>query len=83
MQDFEHQAARCVFVGIAGTSPTAEELELIRRGVGGVIFFARNVKDPAQVAELSRTLKGAARSPLPQGSNLRLRSPAQVSRGRC
>jgi beta-N-acetylhexosaminidase len=64
MQDLEHQAARCVFVGIAGTSPTAEELELIRRGVGGVIFFARNVKDPAQVAELSRTLKDAAGSPL-------------------
>jgi beta-N-acetylhexosaminidase len=64
MQDFERQAARCVFVGIAGTSPTAEELELIRRGVGGVIFFDRNVKDPAQVAELSRALKDAAGSPL-------------------
>src|SRR5438128_4644132 len=64
MPDFERQAARCVFVGIAGTSPTAPELELVRRGVGGIILFARNVKEPSQVAELSRTLKAAAPDPL-------------------
>src|SRR5438128_10290910 len=64
MPDFERQAARCVFVGIAGTSPTAPELELVRRGVGGIILFARNVKEPSQVAELSRTLKAAAPGPL-------------------
>ena len=64
MDQFEREAARCVFVGIAGAAPTAEELELIRRGVGGVILFTRNVKEPAQVAELSRTLKAAAPGPL-------------------
>src|SRR3954452_20687479 len=64
MDDFDRAAARCVFVGIKGTSPRPEELELIRRGVGGVILFSRNVQDPAQVAELSRSLKAAAMGPL-------------------
>jgi beta-N-acetylhexosaminidase len=59
MDEFERQAARCVFVGIKGTTPTAAELELVGRGVGGVILFARNVAEPAQVAELARTLKSA------------------------
>ena len=44
--------------------PQPEELELIDRGTGGVILFARNVQDPAQLAELSRTLKAAAPGPL-------------------
>ena len=64
MDEFDRQAARCVFVGIKGTTPLPDELELIRRGVGGVILFARNVSDPAQVAALSRTLKAAAPGPL-------------------
>jgi beta-N-acetylhexosaminidase len=64
MDEFDRQAARCVFVGIKGTASLPAELDLIRRGVGGVILFARNVVDPAQVAELSRTLKAAAPGPL-------------------
>jgi len=64
VDDFDRQAARCVFVGIKGVTPAAEELELVRRGVGGVILFARNVQEPAQVAELSRSLKSAAPGPL-------------------
>jgi beta-N-acetylhexosaminidase len=64
MDDFDRQAARCLFVGIQGTTPTTKELDLIRRGVGGVILFARNVVDPTQVAELSRSLKAAAPEPL-------------------
>jgi len=64
MDEFDRQAARCVFVGIQGTTPTAAELDLVRRGVGGVILFKRNVVDPTQVAELSRTLKAAAPGPL-------------------
>ncbi len=64
MDEFDRQAARCVFVGIKGPTPLPQELEVIRRGVGGVILFARNVVDPAQVAELSRTLKAAAPGPL-------------------
>jgi len=64
MDEFERQGARCVFVGIKGTKPTPAELELVGRGVGGVILFGRNVAEPAQVAELARTLKAAAPGPL-------------------
>lgn len=64
MDEFESQAARCVFVGIQGTTPAAAELELVRRGVGAVILFARNVTEPSQVAELARSLKAAAPGPL-------------------
>jgi beta-N-acetylhexosaminidase len=64
MDEFERQAARCVLVGIQGTTPTPAELELVRRGVGGVILFARNVAEPVQLAELTRTLKSAAPGPL-------------------
>jgi beta-N-acetylhexosaminidase len=64
MDEFDRQAARCVFVGIQGHAPSAAERDLVRRGVGGVILFARNVVDPGQVAELSRTLKAAAGGPL-------------------
>lgn len=64
MDEFDREAARCVFMGISGTAPTAEELELVGRGVGGVILFSRNVKEPAQVAELARALKAAAPGPL-------------------
>jgi len=64
MDEFDRRAARCVFVGIQGTTPEPAELHLIRRGVGGVILFARNVADPVQVAELSRALKAAAPGPL-------------------
>src|SRR5438067_13056945 len=64
MDEFDREAARCVFVGIQGHAPSPSELDLIRRGVGGVILFARNVVDPGQVAELSRSLKAAAGGPL-------------------
>jgi len=64
MDEFERQGARCVFVGIKGTTPAPAELELVSRGVGGVILFARNVAEPAQVAELTRNLKAAAPGPL-------------------
>lgn len=60
MDLYDRQAARCVFVGVRGTTPLPEELELIRRGVGGVILFSRNVEEPRQLAELSRALKAAA-----------------------
>jgi len=64
MDEFERQAARCVFVGIQGTTPAPAELELVRRGVGAVLLFARNVAEPGQVAELARSLKAGAPGPL-------------------
>jgi beta-N-acetylhexosaminidase len=62
--DYEKLAAKCLIAGIQGPAATPEELELVRRGIAGVILFRRNVVDPAQVAELSRTLKAAAPGPL-------------------
>src|SRR3954470_14977912 len=64
MDEFDRAAARCVFVGVQGKVPSAQELELVHRGMGGVILFSRNVDNPAQVAELSRQLKSAAPGPL-------------------
>ncbi len=51
-------------VGFDGLSPTPEVLELVRRGVHGVILFGRNVESAEQVAELSAALKRAAGRPL-------------------
>lgn len=49
-------------IGFDGeTLPSAAEA-LIKRGVGFVVLFARNVKTPAQVAELNSTIKAAAPS---------------------
>jgi len=62
--DFDTLAARCVIAGIQGLAPTADELELIGRGVAGVVLFRRNVESPQQVAELSQALKAAAKGPL-------------------
>jgi beta-N-acetylhexosaminidase len=64
MGQFDREAARCVFVGVAGLAPKREELQLIARGVGGVILFSRNVREPSQVAALSKELKQAAKGPL-------------------
>jgi beta-N-acetylhexosaminidase len=61
---FEREAARCVFVGVAGLTPKKEELQLVARGVGGVILFSRNVREPSQVAQLAKDLKQASKQPL-------------------
>ncbi len=64
MTDLDRAAAGLLCVGFEGTSPSPELLELLRRGVGGVILFARNLVDAEQVAELVATLKRAAGRPL-------------------
>ena len=74
-------AARCLTVGIQGLTAAPEALELVKRGVGGVILFARNVAEPEQLAALSQALKQAAAGPLllsidQEGGRVqRLRSP--------
>ena len=60
MDEYDRLAARCVIAGIAGPVASPEELELVRRGLGGVVLFARNVQDPEQVARLCQQLKAAA-----------------------
>ncbi|HEY6003831.1 MAG TPA: beta-N-acetylhexosaminidase [Anaeromyxobacter sp.] len=51
-------------VGFEGKSPSPEVLELVRRGVYGVVLFGRNVEDAEQVAALVAELKRAADRPL-------------------
>jgi beta-N-acetylhexosaminidase len=76
------QCAGLFTVGFPGLTPSPELLELVRRGVYGVILFGRNVENAEQVAELSATLKRAAgKRPLlisidqEGGRVARLRSP--------
>ncbi len=59
-QPLDRDAASLLCVGFHGKTPSPEVLELIRRGVGGVILFARNVESAEQVAELTSALKRAA-----------------------
>jgi beta-N-acetylhexosaminidase len=60
----DRDVAALLFVGFDGTAPSPEVLELVRRGVSGVVLFARNVVDAEQVAALSAALKRAAERPL-------------------
>ncbi len=64
MTDLDRAVAGLLCVGFHGTSPSPEVLELIRRGVGGVILFSRNLVDAEQVAALTGALKRAAGRPL-------------------
>ncbi|MBK9519285.1 MAG: beta-N-acetylhexosaminidase [Anaeromyxobacter sp.] len=60
----DRDVASLLCVGFHGTTPSPEVLELIARGVGGVILFARNLTGAEQVAELTGALKRAAGRPL-------------------
>jgi beta-N-acetylhexosaminidase len=60
----EAQAARLFSVGFHGKTSTPDLEKLVARGVGGVIFFSRNVGLPAEVAELTRAIKRLADRPL-------------------
>ncbi len=62
--DLETQAARLFTVGFYGKASTDDLSGLVARGVGGVIFFARNVGSPAEVAETTSSIKRAAGRPL-------------------
>jgi beta-N-acetylhexosaminidase len=62
--ELEKQAASLFTVGFYGKSVTDDLKGLIARGVGGVIFFARNVGTPAEVLELNREIKRTAERPL-------------------
>ena len=60
----EKQAASLFTVGFYGKAVTEDLRALLARGVGGVIFFARNVGTPAEVLELNRDIKRVAARPL-------------------
>lgn len=60
----QRQIARLFTVGFHGTDPSPELLELLQRGVGGVVLFSRNVESPLQVFELIRAIKSVAPQPV-------------------
>ncbi|HET9598409.1 MAG TPA: beta-N-acetylhexosaminidase [Anaeromyxobacteraceae bacterium] len=64
MSALDRDVASLFVVGFQGTSPPPEVLELVRRGIGGVVLFARNVTDAEGVAALVADLKRAAARPL-------------------
>ncbi len=77
----DREIAGLFCVGFHGKAPSPEVLDLVRRGIYGVILFGRNVEDAEQVAALSAELKRAAARPLlvsidqEGGRVARLRSP--------
>ena len=62
--DLETQAARLFTVGFYGKASTGDLEKLIARGVGGGIFFARNVGLPAEVVDTTGSIKRLAARPL-------------------
>ncbi len=60
----DQEIAGLFCVGFHGKAASPEVLELVRRGVYGVVLFARNVEDAEQVAALVAELKRAAGRPL-------------------
>lgn len=62
LRDLRRQAGRCVIAGFAGHSVPDDLRKLVAEfDLAGVIFFARNIVEPRQVAELSREAAGLAR----------------------
>jgi beta-N-acetylhexosaminidase len=62
--NLEIQAARLFTVGFYGKTVTDDLKTLVDRGVGGVIFFARNVGTPGEVADATSSIKRLAARPL-------------------
>ncbi|MDX1764692.1 MAG: glycoside hydrolase family 3 N-terminal domain-containing protein, partial [bacterium] len=51
--------------GFEGLEPDERILRFIRDGgLGGIILFSRNIKDPLQTAKLVEQLQGEAKIPL-------------------
>jgi len=63
--ELETQAARLFTVGFQGKTISADLSRLLARGVGGVVLFARNVGEPAEVAALTSSIKREAGRPIP------------------
>ncbi len=62
--DLETQAARLFTVGFHGQVVSDDLRRLLARGVGGVIFFSRNVGQPAEIAETTSAIKRQAGRPI-------------------
>ncbi len=60
------QPGQLLFAGFEGTEVPSDLARLVREGrVGGVVLFARNVRDPAQVRDLVARLHGLAPADTP------------------
>ncbi|MGB7159041.1 MAG: beta-N-acetylhexosaminidase [Tepidisphaeraceae bacterium] len=57
----ERAAAKMVCAGFHGTTVPPELDDLIARGIGGIVFFSRNVESPQQFADLAADLKDRAK----------------------
>jgi beta-N-acetylhexosaminidase len=55
--ELERLVAACIFPGFAGLTPSDELRRWLDRGLGGVVLFARNVRDREQVAALIGALR--------------------------
>src|SRR5687767_15138403 len=62
--DLRDSAARLLTVGFRGRSVDDELERLMVRGVGGVIFFSRNIGSREEARELASTIKARAGRPL-------------------
>jgi beta-N-acetylhexosaminidase len=61
-RDFRKHAGQLAIAGFAGHTIPQDLKRLAREfDLGGVIYFARNVESPEQVAELSREAQELAR----------------------
>jgi beta-N-acetylhexosaminidase len=62
LRDFRRHVGRLAIVGFTGHTVPAGLREIVTQfDLGGVVYFARNIVDPAQVAELSREIASLAR----------------------
>jgi beta-N-acetylhexosaminidase len=62
LRDLRRHVGRFAIVGFTGHTVPAGLRELVAEfDLGGVVYFARNIVDPAQVAELSREIAALAR----------------------
>jgi beta-N-acetylhexosaminidase len=53
----EPAAAACLFPGFDGLKPPEWLRRRLADGLGGVVLFARNIRDPEQVAELTAAMR--------------------------
>jgi beta-N-acetylhexosaminidase len=62
LRELRRHVGRLAIVGFVGDSVPADLRRLVAEfDLGGVIYFARNIVEPAQVAQLSREVGGLAR----------------------
>jgi beta-N-acetylhexosaminidase len=57
-EEVDRQAAACLLASFPGHRPPDWIRRWLERGLGGIVLFADNVRDPDQVAALTRELRG-------------------------